>query len=277
MIPLLNVGVLVGAVILATFLILNQPMMMQEGWIGSGAFSLQSSLSDMAVYVINLDRNKDRLQHFMKQIKKTDLKHLTLQRMPGVDGRTLALKPPLLTDKAMQEIFSAERYGYRTKHYQLSRGAVGCYLSHLKVYKDFLNSNRTHLLVFEDDAVFGTPHVLKTLRERVRIMPKGWDVVLLGCHCITCRQASAVHRTVNRFILMHAMLLTRRGAERILQALDEQPISQQIDTALSMLIQQGKLTVQCLHPPLVKQGGGFPTTIQIPLKKVEGVNPYAYA
>ena len=52
---------------------------------------------------------------------------------------------------------AAEGRGYRTAHYQLTRGSVGCYLSHLRLYQHVLRGGAQFALVFEDDAAIAPP------------------------------------------------------------------------------------------------------------------------
>lgn len=225
------------------------------------------------VYLINLGRNKDRLQHFVAQMQRSDLRFKTIYRYEAVNGKALDIKPPMTSEKAYKEITDAEKHGFRTKHYQLTRGAIGCYLSHLNIYKMFLQSGRNYLLVFEDDVVI-VPDVYKRLNAALRVIPKGWDIVLLGCHCIVCQKHETFSAT-RRFFFTHAMLISREGAQKIVAHLDGRPIEQQIDAVLSNMSEKDMLSIYCLNDPIVRQSQDFKTTIQIPLKKVKGINPYS--
>ena len=37
---------------------------------------------------------------------------------------------------------AADESGYRTKHYQLTHGSLGCYMSHLQLYQHILRSGQ---------------------------------------------------------------------------------------------------------------------------------------
>jgi GR25 family glycosyltransferase involved in LPS biosynthesis len=92
---------------------------------------------DIATYVINLKRRPDRLRNFFTKNQK-ELFPLTV--FEGVDGKTLQ------ASHKVQKAFSTGDYNYR-------RGIVGCAMSHMKIWKDFLTkANQTHCLVLEDDA-----------------------------------------------------------------------------------------------------------------------------
>ena len=92
---------------------------------------------DISAYVINLKRRPDRLRNFFTKNQK-ELFPLTV--FEGVDGKNLQ------PSHKVQKAFSTGDYNYR-------RGIVGCAMSHMKIWKDFLTKAfRTHCLVLEDDA-----------------------------------------------------------------------------------------------------------------------------
>lgn len=101
-------------------------------------------------YVINLDRRKDRWLSFNSASGVKDLQHL--ERWSGTDGKTINLD----TDERVS-LFTKYNItrGIRRSHMELnSKGGVGCYISHVEVWKHFLNnSNSDVALVFEDDVI----------------------------------------------------------------------------------------------------------------------------
>jgi GR25 family glycosyltransferase involved in LPS biosynthesis len=92
---------------------------------------------DIATYVINLKRRPDRLRNFFTKNQK---ELFPLSVFEGVDGKTLQ------PSHKVQKAFSTGDYNYR-------RGIVGCAMSHMKIWKEFLTkANQTFCLVLEDDA-----------------------------------------------------------------------------------------------------------------------------
>ena len=106
------------------------------------------------VYVINVAGADDRLAHFEAVYNASDLRSKAVVQWAAVDGRSLDL-PQIVSPKAMAEIEAAQLLGYRTKHYQLTRGSVGCYMSHMQLLKEVLVQPHEHALIFEDDALIG--------------------------------------------------------------------------------------------------------------------------
>ena len=104
------------------------------------------------IYCINLKHRQDRWERFTSQPELEILKKTyEFERFEGVNGSSLS-------------IASEDRMSLRTKrnikehtrrdHEELSTaGGVGCYLSHVGVWKKFLETSDPYAIVFEDDAV----------------------------------------------------------------------------------------------------------------------------
>jgi glycosyl transferase, family 25 len=235
-------------------------------------FTYDPTLNDVKIYLINLDRNKERLYHFDQQYARSDLSKNPYERIQAVDGNTLDISK-LVSHKAHMEILQAEKSGFRTKHYQLTRGAVGCYLSHLNVYRKLIADDAKMALIFEDDVVF-QPTILLKMQKHVESIPKDWDLILLGCHCIVCKKNRKFSK-LERFFFMHAYLITQTAAKKILAYLKDRKIDQQIDSVLGEMARKQDLNIYCINDSLAKQSKSFTTTIQLPLKRVSNIDPYA--
>jgi GR25 family glycosyltransferase involved in LPS biosynthesis len=101
------------------------------------------------VYLINLDKSKDRLLNSDLQLKKLGGIFSNYKRISGIDAKTLS-------DDYIKSITTPYAYYYlknsRDEHYQFDNiGAIGCALSHRKVWKDMIDNNYTNVIIFEDD------------------------------------------------------------------------------------------------------------------------------
>lgn len=167
-------------------------------------------------YVINLDRRPDRWEKFSAQ---PTLKEFSkLQRFSAVDGSKLdVLNDDRVSLHTRQNIFRK----YRRSDYEINTvGAIGASLSHFTIWEQFLQSDATHVVVFEDDTVVDE----KTMRKidaLIPTLPKEWDMWLLGTHAWAF---SGVPLTANKkgwwkvrnFTGAHAYVLSRHGAELLL-------------------------------------------------------------
>ena len=229
-------------------------------------------VNDFDVYLINLDRNKERLREFMEQYSESDISIKKVKRISAVDGKKLKVAQ-YLSDKAFKELQDIETTGYRTKHYQLTRGAIGCYMSHLKAYSLIANSSSSYGLIFEDDVNIAHDFFFK-FNRLLRNIPKDWDMLLLGCHCLKCRK-SELHSHVQKFILLHCYIVKKEAAKKLYDDLSSRPIQQQIDSEISdMITHKNMFNVYCVNEALCWQSGQFQTDIQTPVRKTLGVDPY---
>lgn len=119
--------------------------------------------------VINLDRSVDRLAAVTGDL---DGLGIPFTRVPAVDGRELVLPLPGV-DAAL----------YRRTHARdLRMAEVGCYISHLRALRTFLDGPHAHAMVLEDDALI-TPAAARVVEALTAAgAPDDWDVVKFEAH-----------------------------------------------------------------------------------------------
>ncbi len=113
--------------------------------------------------MINLKRREDRLEDF----RKYNSQFTDFIVFEATDGKIL--KP----NHNIQELFSSGDYNYR-------RGIVGCALSHLILWNNFLWSEDDILLVLEDDVIL-VPNFLRKLLHLIS-NTSDFDILFLGHH-----------------------------------------------------------------------------------------------
>ena len=189
------------------------------------------SIRSFPVYVINLDRRPDRWADFSKQ--PTLSYFSSLQRFSAVDGSKLDVKTdPHISLHTRQNILKK----YRRSDYEINTmGAIGASLSHIGIWKAFLDSDASHIIVLEDDTLV-TEKNLQMIEALLPTQPAGWDMWLLGCHAWRCKTKPLGPtlqgwQSVQEFTGAHAYILSRRGAE-ILTA-DPFPIETHIEYYIS--------------------------------------------
>jgi GR25 family glycosyltransferase involved in LPS biosynthesis len=213
------------------------------------------------VYLINLKRRVDRLQEFTDHYQKSDMRNISFVRFDAIDGSKLDVDNVPLTELARAELRQLESSGYRNKHYQLTKGAIGCYLSHTKVWENIMKSNHDVVLVMEDDAKI-PENFIAMLHESIPHIPSDWDIVLLGYICNSCVKKNR-YKEVKRFMLTHCYLIKREAIHKIIGTRTLFPISQQIDAYLSEL--SSVLNIYTVKTRMVPQFKSR-TDIQAPLE-----------
>jgi len=99
------------------------------------------------IYIINLDRRPDRIQVLGAKLKNANLQYT---RISAIDGKKFSNLTDLAKSAGYADLLclgDKKRHGHE--------GHTGCYLSHLKCWRQFLNESKyDKLLVLEDDADF---------------------------------------------------------------------------------------------------------------------------
>jgi len=219
-------------------------------------------------YLINLERRPDRLERFMKTYRESDMKNISLSKINGVDGSEIDINKVPLSEVAKGELKQIETTGFRSKHYQLTRGAIGCYLSHVKVWKDIIENEHAHGLIFEDDVNLPVD-INEQIHKSMKDVPKDWDIILFGFHCKDCQNMNN-YRKVKRFILLHCYAISNTAVVKILKTKSLFPIQQQIDSYLSEL-SEDILNIYTVKNPIIHQNGSR-TDIQMPIIKAKNVD-----
>jgi glycosyl transferase family 25 len=95
----------------------------------------------MKTFVINLERSKERRAYIERHLQTLGL---DFEIIPGVDGR-------LLSEEDLARLCNLEAIK-RSPHW-LNKGAIGCALSHMKVYERMVEEKLDFAFIIEDDLV----------------------------------------------------------------------------------------------------------------------------
>lgn len=197
-------------------------------------------------WVINLARNPDRLNSFLRAYRASDLSSIPVERVDAIEGRQVDWSR-FLTSEALERLVTMQRTGHRVSHPDLTPGAVGCYLSHVQAWRSIARARAGYGFVFEDDT-HDIPHdTLARFKQALAHVPLDWDVLLLGCEGTGTPVGPGVMR-MDSFLRMHAYAISAAAARSLSDVV--MPIRQQIDWELSGRIPSG-LKVYALHPPYV--------------------------
>jgi hypothetical protein len=222
-------------------------------------------------YVINMPEDEIRMKGFLKAYAKTDLsKTHGIIRHEATVGKNIQIAEHT-SSKALCEILRAERNKYRQKHYELTRGGVGCWLSHRNLWQNIVSTDKQYALIFEDDCVMA--HNIRDVLIDSHI-PVDWDICLVGYICNQCKLMTCADAyRVARFFGLHCYMISRRGIEKILRNPKMKVITKQIDSVLCDMIRDGELNVYALPEPVAWQNNrDYKTTIQMQMKHVKGVD-----
>ena len=228
----------------------------------------RSMLPFDTVYVINLEKNVDRLKEFMITYNSSGMGHVPIQRINAIDGTKIQHRSRWLSRSANKEMLRSDHTGHRVNHYELSNGAIGCYMSHALIWRDVLKKNKRNALIFEDDAVL-LNDFHTSMCAAMRHVPADWDIVLLHNQNVagfmTYHSRHGRYDKVNRFYGTFCYMISYDCIVKLRKSKKIFPISQQIDSMLSD--QSAYLNIYTVNEVMVKHGTTFQTDIQIPVKK----------
>jgi hypothetical protein len=186
--------------------------------------------SQWKVYVINRDIDVDRLRNFNDSWNTSDMSKYGVQY-----ERFSAIVPPedlekfksLISPSAFQELIRTESRGTRVHDEALTRGAVGCYLSHLTIWQEAIAKGYKNVLIFEDDAVIHPQFCELMMQARV---PSDWAIFKAGYFCINCRETEYNYVELKKDWCLHAYFINTENLPKYMKEM--MPMQRQIDWQL---------------------------------------------
>ena len=102
-------------------------------------------LNNFKIYVINLKRETSRRENIIKELKKQKLQDFEI--IDAVDGDKIE-------KSELDKLISKNNKFINPINTYMNVPEICCALSHINVYKKFLQTDKEYALIFEDDAVF---------------------------------------------------------------------------------------------------------------------------
>jgi GR25 family glycosyltransferase involved in LPS biosynthesis len=216
-----------------------------------------SNKYNLNILLINLKRRPDRLVNFKNKYNL----NIPFNVIEAVDGNNLNLEQLYSSNVVGHVGYNSIIKGTRKYHYQMATmGAIGCYLSHIKLWKYIIDNHLEYTLVFEDDCSNNLK--INDIYKRLKYIPNDWDILLLSSadSCYLKKKVKKKLYKVNRFFLTHAYIIKYKTAKYLLNEENLFPIEQQIDSKLSDLSNKINIYVYDLKSYLQNNS---PTDIQI--------------
>ena len=175
------------------------------------------------IFIINLKKDIEKEEHMQKLCQRLGLE---VRFIEAVDGKYLSQEE---VDSVYSEKRSIEEIGRG-----LSRGEIGCALSHKKIYQKIVDENMSQAVIFDDDIELNEK--LVNFFHDEMALPDNMELLLLGYwfygiknteFLISYRKQVEFSDTVKlvRFIKnMHGTygyLITQDGAKKLLTYLNE--------------------------------------------------------
>lgn len=185
-------------------------------------------MENIPCYVVNLDSDTKKWEKVSRKLTSIGIKH---ERFPAVYGKSLS--PEYIKESTYPSVYYNLKNGRAVDQDIPTLGAIGCYLSHINIWKKFLASGEEKCLVFEDD--LDSVSSLAEIQAFVESVPKDWDFLFLGYQKEALLNEDVrvgnCYQIKSLTFMTHAYLITKRGAETLLASAF--PIFCQIDAHIS--------------------------------------------
>jgi GR25 family glycosyltransferase involved in LPS biosynthesis len=171
----------------------------------------------MPVYVINLDRRRDRWDKFIQQSYVRKFREL--ERYSAFDGKNIDIDTETrISIKTRENI----RKNFRRSHYEINTvGACGASFSHIGCWKKFLKTDEPYCMILEDDCAVNAFDFERIIKLYSKIIPSDFDIWLLGHHRVSTESKPYMKNSpwlrVERFTGAHCYILSRNAAEQLLK------------------------------------------------------------
>ncbi|OWK10035.1 CERCAM [Cervus elaphus hippelaphus] len=218
------------------------------------------------VFVISLARRPNRRERMLTSLWEMEISGRVVD---AVDGR-------MLNSSVMRTLGVDLLPGYQDPYSgrTLTKGEVGCFLSHYSIWEEVVARGLTRVVVFEDDVRFESNFKgrLERLMEEVEAEKLPWDLIYLGRKQVNPEEEAVVEGLPNLVVAGYsywtlAYVLSLAGARKLLAS---QPLRRMlpVDEFLPIMFDQhpntrhtsGRGTCRpsqpgpCSRPPLTTQG-----------------------
>jgi GR25 family glycosyltransferase involved in LPS biosynthesis len=123
------------------------------------------------IYLINLERRKDRLDHFLNECDRENIDMSKLVNFKAFDAKTYNIKEDEL------KMFNSEF----EKNSMYSKNCMCNQLSHYNILLDIVKKKYKKCVIFQDDVRFKNNFV-RHLNNVLDNMPKDSDIIWIGLH-----------------------------------------------------------------------------------------------
>ncbi len=218
-------------------------------------------LEELPSVCISLARRPDRWSRFIEQpeVRRALPK---IEKFAAVEGKTINLR----ADSRIAA-FTKKNILNKTRrsHYELdSIGGVGCALSHIAVWKQFLDSGMPYMLVFEDDAVV-YPGFVGRVNAELESVGDNFDLIVLT-RAYKAAEPSAMAVGLVRassFVLAHCYIISRKAAQIFYD--EALPITGHIDLYMSAQCEIKGLRLLCCRALAAPQAGATSDIVTKPV------------
>jgi GR25 family glycosyltransferase involved in LPS biosynthesis len=221
------------------------------------------------ILYINLERRPDRDIHIKEQLKKINWNG-PVERIEAVDGKNTDMTTIkyLLSDNAYNSAIDTTPRKFRPGNY-MTKGAVGCALSHRKAWLNVLNNNDDKVLILEDDIYFDNNFTEK-ISEYLESAPD-YDILYLGFHHTYTNNSIKInddYNIPNSIVFgLYGYIIDKRIVSTLLGMF---PINKQIDSEIFKIYNEVKVYHLDKHKCIIYSEDSLINSLGTDIQLIEG-------
>lgn len=171
--------------------------------------------NNIPAFVISLPKDKERREHLETQLRKLSIPYAITEAVYG----------KALSAEELAASYDPEKAIWRFNR-ELSKGEIGCALSHMNIYRKMVAEDIPHALVLEDDANLLDDQLPATLSNLARHYPASLPVAVLLSHAKrydenTEDRLDNQHRLYEAYrgVCAHGYFITKAAAQMMVEKL----------------------------------------------------------
>jgi len=195
------------------------------------------------IIYINLNKRPERNKNILIEFNKHQLNKFNIQRFSAVDGTEIDynnLSKNIISQNAISDALNKNAGIYSV----MTKGAIGCALSHYSIYNIIINNNNNsdYYLIIEDDIEFNDDFLNK-LNLYLKELPY-YDMLYLGYHSYKSNDHNLDLKYFDKpkYIFgTYGYIINKNAAQKLLNAF---PLTKQIDSEIYKIFDE--INVFCL-------------------------------
>jgi GR25 family glycosyltransferase involved in LPS biosynthesis len=209
------------------------------------------------IYVITLGK-QERIENIKNQEKKINKK---IEIFDAVNGLNLDINDLKNNNILENENTLSENYNHKM-------GEIGCYLSHLNIYKKIKEINKKgYTIIFEDDFLVNSDNLINEVKKGIDTLDSkniDFDFLFLGNLNDNHAENIAdnlyyIDKNVNLYGT-HGYIINNKNIDKIIDKLNK--IIKPIDNSIQDLSYDNVFNTIVIYPNLVNQKGQLKSTIK---------------
>lgn len=217
--------------------------------------NIKERFTNIDYMVITLG-NMDRLKNISEQQNKNNI---NIQLINAVNGISLS-QDDLIKNNTMDNKFK-ELTSKRNNE-------IGCYLSHLKIYKTILDSGIIDgvTVIFEDDFIINIDNITQSINTIISELNNiDFDIIYLGntfgAIGVQFKHNIYYADKINKILGTFGYLINNKSAKKIYNLMNY--IDMQVDEKINNLIKESKLNAFVIKPNIVNHNYELKSTILV--------------